>query len=114
MLIVKKKLVLSLVFMLTSSLFTYANAGNMKPPGNCSSKQHADLKSAVTSNCGGSKMKCLGTDSLATNKVTMNILQKCINSRKLISKTCFNGADSGHQEQIDIRQNSYDKCKNFK
>ena len=86
-------------------------AADLKPPGNCSAKQHASLQSAVDSNCSKPKMSCSNSDSTATKKATANVIQKCINSRVLINDTCFNGGDAGHKKQVEDRKAALKTCQ---
>ena len=86
-------------------------ASEMAHAGSCSDQQREKLQSKVVDACKTTSMRCLGTDNKATLNSKISQFSACINARKTINDTCFDGGDPGHKQAIIEVTNGRSNCQ---
>jgi len=82
------------------------------PPGDCTPEQHRDLQDRVENACGAAGA-CSLLDSVATLNAKIGNISHCMTARSRINDTCFRGGNVKHNQAIDERNNSLNRCLSY-
>jgi cell fate (sporulation/competence/biofilm development) regulator YmcA (YheA/YmcA/DUF963 family) len=79
--------------------------------GSCGEDQLRSLQEKVTKFCKeGGNRSCEGDQLCPEVRENLRRNTECFKAREDVMKTCFDGGDSGHKQQLDDTQRAIDKC----